>query len=867
MRNQPEQFSPPKWPLKLLRFFIKKEFLEEIEGDMEEIFHDHAAHYSLKRARWMYSMELLKLLRPILIRNMKPITFTQIPMLRNYFKTSFRSLIKNPLSSFINVFGLSVAIGICLLVYTFLEYDKSIDQFHQHKNEVYLATFFADRDGTEQQYGFAPRPLGEMLKEDFTQVRKVCRIEERNVVIKYTDNVFHESIRYVDPAFLEMFSFPLKWGTPSALADLNSIILSEDMSVKYFGEENPVGRELVVIFNDESKKVFTVAGVAMKFPKAHDLRFDFLINFMNIQVAERNYVLGDWKAFSTALFIQVNEPADIRAIQEGTAKYKSLQNKVQPDWSVSSFAFEPLATLHERAGNIRDAIVHDYNVEGRIGMPIIAIFMILLACFNYINIAIVSAAKRLKEIGVRKVIGANRSKVVVQFLAENLVITFFALVVGFLLCFFIFLPWFVQFTGWDLEIRLLNRNIWIFLLALLFLTGIASGIYPAFYISRFEAIKIFKGSVEFGKKNPLTKIFLGVQMILACITITAAVVFTQNNGYQNSQSWGYRQDGVVYVNVPDQVAYEKMNAAMGQYKNVLMSCGSAHHIGKDNTPIVLRTPSNQQYEATQFAVDARYFEMMGLSLIEGRGLKEYSENDKRALVVNELFVQNMRLDHPIGAVFEIDSARYEVVGVVKDFHARDFFSKVEPAVFRLASEKDYRYLSLRVSAGSAVEAHHALQDQWAKLYPEIPFQGGLQEDVMQNYFQSVDKSQRFNTVIAIIAVLLASLGLYGLVTLNVSGRIREFSIRKTLGASFKNIAWVIVNEYVVLTIVALIIGAPISYLFNKAYLDMLFAYPMPMGISGTAMGLCILVMVLLAVVATQIKKVLHSNPIDGLKTE
>lgn len=860
---------PPEWPLKLLRFFLRKEYLEEIEGDMEEIFCDSLEQeQSISKARRVYILESLKLLRPVLMKNMsgfQPVT--QYPMFKNYFKTSFRSLMKNPMSSFINVFGLSVAIGICLLVYTFMEYDYSIDQFHKNKNEVYLATFFATNDGTNQQYGTTPRPLGELLKQDFGQVKKMCRVEDRSVVLKYEDNVFHEKVRYADPAFLQMFTFPLKWGAASSLSDLNTIILSEDIAIKYFGDENPVGRDMLVIFNDKTKKMFTVGGVAATFPKTRDIDFKFLINFENIRVAEPAYDINDWSKFLNATLIQVESPSDLKAVELKMEKYRVLQNAAQPDWAITSFAFEPLVTLHERAANIKDGIVRDENVEGRIGMPIIAIFMIVLACFNYINIAIVSAARRLKEIGVRKVIGANRMKVVVQFLTENIVVTSLALIIGIALCFFIFLPWFVQFTGWELELRLLNQNLWLFLLALVFFTGIASGIYPAFYISRFDVVRIFKGSLQFGKKNPLTKVFLAVQLVLACITITAGVVFTQNNHFQNNRSWGYNQKDALYIQVPDKDAFDRMHAAMVRHPGIVSTSGSMDHVGRTVSTSILRTLANQSYEVNQFSVDADYMQTMGLQLSEGRAFRKDSESDKQALIVNETLVKNLNLNKPLGQIFEIDSVKYEVVGVLKDFHTKDFFSKVRPAVLKLATEEDYRYLSMRVKEGRGEETYKALQSTWAELYPEIPFQGGYQEDVWNNYFVSVDRSEQFNKVIASIAVLLASLGLYGLITLNVSGRVKEFSIRKTLGAELQNIASVILKQYTVLTIVSLIIGAPVSYWFTQAYLDMLFAYPMPIGYSGIVIALVILILVLLAVVATQIRKVLKLNPVEGLKVE
>jgi putative ABC transport system permease protein len=866
--SQLNEIVPPKLPLRLLRFFVKKDYLEEIEGDMEEIFYELVQQHSTKKAKRMYAWETVKLLRPVLLKRLNHIPMLhQYTLFSNYSKTSVRSLLKNPLSSFINVFGLSFAIGICILVYAFLEYDRSIDQFHENKQEVFLATFYASRDGSLQQYGTTPRPLAEMLKADFAQIKKVCRVEDGNVVLKHGDNVFHERVRYVDAAFLEMFTFPLKWGSAGSLADLNSIILSEDMSIKYFGKENPVGKELLMIFGDQTKKAFEVAGVAATFPKAHNIDFNFLINFENTRVANPSYSTNDWSQFVNATLIQMENPSEIRSIESGMEKYKALQNEVQHNWPIASFSFVPLATLFKKSVDIKDCISQDSNVEGRIGMPVIAIFMLALACFNYINIAIVSAAKRLKEIGVRKVIGASRTKVIVQFLTENIVVTFFALMIGLLLGMFIFTPWFTQFTGWPLEVKLWDRNLWIFLVLLLLFTGISSGIYPAFYISKFAATRIFKGSLEFGRKNPLTKVFLGIQLILACITITASVVFTQNNSYQRNRSWGYNQKETLYVSVPDQAAFEKLKAVMMQDPNVLSLSGSSDHLGKGVSNSVVQLPPDRNYEVSQLSVDAHYFETMGLQLKKGRGFHDHTGSDRKAIVVNELFAQNLKLTEPIGHQVKIDSIKYEVIGVLKDFHNRSFFSKMEPTVFNVADEKDYRFLTIHVKSGTETQTYASLQKQWAKLYPEIPFLGGHQEDVWSGYFSSLDKSVSFNSIIAFIAVMLASLGLYGLVTLNVSGRVREFSIRKTLGAGLHNLAGIIMKQYVLLTIAALAIGAPISYVFTKAYLDMLFSYSMPMGYSGSIVSVLILVVVLLAVVATQIRRVSGANPVEGLKVE
>lgn len=787
-------------------------------------------------------------------------------LLRSYFKTSFRSLVKNPLSSFINIFGLAVAIGICILVYSFFVFDQNLDQFHEKKNEVYLSTFVVDRDGSEEQYGLSPAPLGEMLADDFSSIKSVCRILDRNIVTKNGDKVFHEQLRYVDKEFLSLFTFPLKWGVPSSLGDLNSVVISQKMSEKYFGKENPIGQTLQLIFGDNLSKNFTVSGVANPFPNAHIIEFDFLINFQNLRNTEPNFDVSSWQELVNATLIEVESKEDLRIVQEGMSKYRSLQNAVEDDWGIISFDFIPLANLHFESSKIKNDISSDTNVEARQGLPIIALLMLALACLNYMNIAIVSAAKRLKEIGLRKVIGANKRLVVFQFLCENIFLTFFALVLGLLLAYFVFLPWFSRLTGDPITFNLLDLNLWIFMISTVLFTGIISGLYPALHISKFDTVKIFKGSVKIGKKGMLTKIFLAVQLVLTCIGITCAVVFNQNNAFQNSRSWGYDSEETFFTPVPNQAGFTKLKNALAQNANVKSLAGSSHHLGKNKATRVVHT-EEREYEVSELSVSANYFPTMGLSLLEGRFFRENYESDRRAVVVNEHLIQRLALSDPIGDFFKIDSANYEIVGVVKDFHMYDFHSRIEPTIFLLADESNYRYLSVKVERNSMQEFYADLQEQWVTAFPEIPFQGGYQRDVWSQFFVLVDTAEEFYRVLAFMAILLASLGLYGLVTLNVAGRIKEFSIRKTLGASSKSIAYNILKQYLILFAVSLIAGAPISHLMAESSLNMLYHYPMPMSYSGVAIAMGILIFILLAVISTQIRKVSKTNPVEGLKVE
>lgn len=789
-----------------------------------------------------------------------------VRLLNNYFKTSLRTLVKNPVTSFINIFGLALTIGISLMVYVFFDYDQKLDAFHEHKNEVYLATSYVNREGEEEQYGISPAPLGAMMKQDFANIEQVCRIKDGPVVMKDGDKVFHEQVRYVDPEFLSMFTFPLRWGTSNSLEEPDAIILSADMSVKYFGDENPVGQTIQMIVSEGKSKTLKVSGVAEQFPKAHIIAFDFLVNFNNLEFAAPDYQITDWREFVDATLIKVNDPEDLKQVAEGMSKYLSLQNEVQTDWAITDFKLEPLATLHFRSANILNGISYDYNQEARLGLPIIAIIMLVLACLNYINISIASAAKRLKEIGLRKVVGAGKTQVVIQFLTENIFLTFFALILGIILAITIIIPWFTQLSGDPLEFDPWNLNLWLFLVAILLGTGFVSGIYPAFYIARFDVIKIFKGSVRFGQKNRLTKVFLGFQLIMTCAGITCAVIFTQNNGFQNNRHWGYNQKEALYVEIPDFAAFSQLKALMLQSPNVVDVAGSGDHLGKGISSAVVHMPGNR-YEVRELAVDAHYFETMGLELKAGSFFQENKISDKQSLVVNELFVKNLQLEAPVGQIVKIDSMRYEVIGVVKDFHFYNFHAAIRPTIFRVVKEDNYRYLSIKSTGSSQEKAYHDLKAAYGELFPEIPFLGGHQQEVFVEFFGMVNTAERFYKVVAAIAVLLASLGLYGLVTLNVTGRSKEFSIRKALGAEWSHITASIVRQYLVLASVALLIGVPISYYMAKASLAMLYAYPMPVTYSGITISVMILIGVMVGVILTQVKKVSQSNPVQGLKSE
>ncbi len=862
-----KRINIPKIPHAFFKWYCKTEKYEELHGDLEEFYYEKVEEAGLTKARLFYIWNVIRCFQPYAWRIPESQNSTII-MFKNYFKTSYRSMMRHPLNSFINLFGLSAAIGVCVVGYAFIKYTFKIDQFHENRNEVYLTTFFADREGVEQQNGTTPTPFGAALKDDLESITKVTRLEDRKVVVKYDAlKVFHESVSYVDPEFLEMFTFPLKWGSKKPLDDLNGIVLSEKMSEKYFGKEYSIGETVKLIFGPDNSKIFTVTGVAKEFPGARSFDFDFLINFENFRTSDPEYDLNDWSRFVDATFIQVNSSSNLQFVEERMEKYRQAQNEMQSDWHITSFAFEPLVTLFENSANIRGDVAGDgfmdlYNSS--LSFIIIGFFVLVLAASNYINIAIVSAVKRLKEIGLRKVIGANRSMVIVQFLAENLMMMLIALSIGLALGASVFVPWLENTMSFDMDFTLNDRLLLIFLPSILLFTGLISGLYPAFYISKFQVANIFRGSFRVGKKNYLTRIFLGFQLLLACVIISVAVIFTQNTNYQLNRSWGYEKEQALFVKVPDRSAFDQLQSALVQDPNVLSIAGSSHHLGRSSINALLDFPE-RQYEVRQMSVDHNYFQTMGLQLKEGRFFEAHRKSDNETVVINETLASN--LEDPIGATFKIDDNSFEVIGVVKDFHSYNFYSKIKPTIFRVSEPSDYKFLTLRVNSGSEDRAYEKLQSEWASLFPEIPFDGGYQEDVWGNFSEDIRDGDRFWRALALVVVSIAGLGLYGLVTLNVSGRSKEFSIRKVLGAELVNIFSNITRQYSLVFFLALAIAAPASYYLVALIFNIFFVYYMPLNYSFFIFSSGILVFVLLAVVGTQLRRLTRSNPVDGLKVE
>ena len=787
-------------------------------------------------------------------------------MLRNYFKTAIRNISRNKLTASINILGLSIAIGCCVVVFLFVELQYSADNFHVNREKIYLVNNLVDRDGTIQVWGDSPAPIGELLKQDFAQVQEIVRMVDGRAIMQYEDQVFSERFTYVDTNFLDVFSFELESGERNALSDPKNVIISKRIAEKYFGENDPIGKQITLKHEDQLMESFVIGAVAKKFPNQSSFRFNMLVNIDKLQIADKDFDWSDWGRFIAATFVQLDEAENISILEEGMSKYVQLQNEAEEDWPAENYTFEPLTTLALKSEDIRSSISSGGDKIARIVLSVIGAFMITLACFNYINIAIVSASKRLKEIGIRKAMGSHKRQLVVQFLTENIILSTLAMILGMILGGSLFTRWFENLFSSGLEFRLDNPGVWYYAIGVVLFTGIASGAYPAFYISSFDAVNIFRGKQKLGGRNRFTKVFLTFQFILAIIAIIGGILAVQNAKFQRQRDWGYDEKQVLSIPVESEQDYRTLRNKISENPDIELIAGSANHIGR-LTPIAVIEYLGEKKEVNRHDVGENYFETLEIRLKDGRFLDHTSASDFEHVVVNETFINSLAIEDPFSTTFWFDSVQYSVVGIVEDFHYWSFFDKIQPSFFRLAKEEDYRYLTVRTIEGTSIKISEYLEQTWKSNFPEQPYYGMFQDQVWQWYYDVVDGHGKILGFVATLSIILSCIGLFGLVSLQVESRLKEFSIRKVLGASTQNLIRVLNSQFIWILIIAIIIGTPLGLYLIYVLFESVYPYHLPIGAVPGIIAALALVLTAFLTTSTQIYKVLVNNPVDTLRNE
>ncbi len=858
--------APPKSAKWLLAHLQRGELRQGVVGDLEEFYQEMVRQEGFGKARKWYYGQVLRSIWPA----MTSITYWSFAMLSNYLKLAVRNLARNKLSSFINLFGLAAAIGCSIVSFSFIHFTYNQDSFHENAESIFVVENDIDIFGSQNRWSLTPVPLAPALKADYPQVKYAVRVDQDGGLVRSENIAFTEQLTFVDPDFLEMFTFPLLRGTKRALDSDNAVVLSYDTAEKYFGRDNPLGKQVTVSTEGGASEVFMVAGVTLPFPRNASFRFDVLLPYQQRERFGFNR-FDDWSAFTRATFIQLDHAEEITSISADMHRFIARQNDAREDWLIRSFELQPLSEAVIRAYEVNGFIFRGAHPMGTVSFSVIAVLLLALACFNYMNISVSSSTRRLKEIGIRKVLGGTKHQLVRQFISENVVSCLLALLAGLLLAHFFFLPGFnhiILSHGIDMSLQIENTlATWLFLVALILIAGVGAGSYPAVYVSRFNPVNIFRGKLRLGGRNLIAYALLTLQFAFAFITIFSGISISRNTAFQKNQDWGYDQSQVIVIPIEGERDFKLLRKEIAENPNIVALGGSHNQIGRNSNSGLVKI-AGEKYDVRRFRVGFNYVETMALRLQSGRSFSPQFQTDlEEAILVNESFVRTAGLDNPVGTAASVENRNCKIVGVVKDYHFKDFYQSITPAVIQMAPEEQFRYLSVRVKPGAVAETSVYLQETWKKLLPERLYLDFFQDSVFDSFYRQNEARSAIATFIAIIGLILSCMGLFGLAALSVDKRMKEFSIRKVLGARAGHVISLLNREFVPVIVVALVIATPLSYFLIESMLEMRFAYRMELGIAPFLIAAVCLIATAFLTISSQILRVLRENPIDALRSE
>lgn len=791
-------------------------------------------------------------------------------MLRTYFKLAYRNLLKNKLSTIINISGLSVAIACGIVFFLMLDKEYTSDRFHENADNIFMVVYTLAGDEREVRWGDSPLPLGPALASDFPQIGKAARVYDKGAVVRYQDHIFSESIRFVDPEFMEMFTFPLKYGRNNALEEKNSLILSEDVAEKYFGSQNPIGQQISIELGNDRTESYFVQGVAEEFPHNASFGFGFLASLDNLEDSG-SLVSDDWGTFIRTTFVQMRNAGDIDLVSQQMDRYIQRHNADNIDRPLASFAFEPLPTLSWESQEIERSISSGSTPEALILLFIIGLFLLIQACFNYVNIALASSARRLKEIGIRKVVGCQRRQLIYQFLGENLLMCCLSLIGALLLTEFLFFPGLMSIGETAEKFSLIDffssTHLWMYLILVLLITGIGAGAYPALVITKLQPVNIMKDRFKLSGKRIFTRTLLTLQFGIAFVILCLMTAFMQNNRYQQQRDWGYKQDHVINLQLEQSSQFSVFHNANSHHPDVIRSAGTTHVIGRSNEEAVVEVET-EKHEVVRFDVGLNYLETVGVRLQEGRFFRADLATDlTSSILVNALFVRRLGWEQALDKTIRFEGRLLNVIGVVEDFHYDFFFEEIRPAIILLAPEEAYKYLTFRVNAGAGNTVMAAFKESWQHLFPDNLFTAFFQDSVFENGYRNNLIITRIFTATAVITLVISCMGLFGLVTLMISKRMKELSIHKVLGASVPQLSVLLAKKYFILLSAAVLLALPLTYFTLKGILDGVYRYHMPLGpVPFISAGLIIVGTAALTV-GSQVYKAAVRDPIDAIRYE
>lgn len=792
-------------------------------------------------------------------------------MLRNFFKITFRNLLKNKSYVIINLVGLGLSLACCIVGYLNWKYAADYDHNHVNHERIYKVQINKDVQGRNVPYGITPLALGNAIEDKISGISHSSRYVSTGLVMKKDLKVFNQNIGFADEDFFEMFTYPFKYGNKEAFLDPSKVILSAFVAESYYGKDYDPTGEIITVISEEGKEYpMTIGGVLEPIPQNTSVRFSAITafdNYLKIREIENN----DWKNFVSATFVMTEgDRYPQNFLDDINGNYVEIQNAARDDFQLANYYLVQLSNLGSIAESMRANWLSQPPPPPAVIVPMImAILMLLIACFNFTNTSIAISSKRLKEIGIRKVMGSERKQLIAQFMGENLMLSFLAMVVALGIAYFLVPAYSALWDFIDLKLDLVNDSeIYLFLGGMLLMTSLVAGGYPSFYISAYQPVNILRGSLSLGGTNWFSKILLGFQYMLTIIALISALAFSNNAKYQSEMDLGFEKNNILGVRVESQSEYEKYRSLVAQMPEVEQMTGTQHHIGWWNYGRTLRA-GETEVEAGMMNFSIEYKDLMNLQLVDGRYFDEdlYDFDRENSIIFNEAMVKEFGWDEPLGKVVQIDdSTRLTVIGVIEDFYMYGFFDPVEPSAFRLANKEAMNFVVVKSSIPQP-ELREKMEAKWYEIAPNTPFNSEFMDEELASMEYVNNNIGLMFRFLGGLALILSCIGLYTLVSLNILKRVKEIGVRKVLGATINQILVMMNKQFFWLLLIFAMIGAVLSYLAVDALMGSIFAVYQAASLFTILAPFIALLTIALSVASFRIFRTAVKNPVESLRYE
>jgi ABC-type antimicrobial peptide transport system permease subunit len=790
-----------------------------------------------------------------------------------YFKITLRNILKNPGYSAINIVGLAIGMACSLLILLWVTHELSYDRFHDNVDDIYRVVqevHFSDHTTT---WAITQGPLGPHLKEDFPEVINYTRFAIKDFLLAYGDKSFDETTVLADESLFEMFSLPLMAGNPvTALSSPSSIVLSKEMAEKYFGSGDPAGKIIAADYDYE----FTVTGVLQPIPTNSIFHgVDFFIPFIfgrQLDGSKGHFPVDRWNSSSFHTMIRLEKGISAQKFAKKISLYLKTKPTIERD---SRLLLQPFARIHLYSDYEYDVTTGNVEINAVIFFSIVAVFIMVIACINYMNLATARSTKRAREIGLRKVVGARKADIAVQFFGESLLHAFISMLTA-LVIVEVLLPVFNRLVEKQLSLDLLaNYKIIPGLLGITLITGFISGSYPALALSAFRPIRVLRGNLHLGPRGSgVRKILITFTFIFAIAMIICTVTVHNQLQYMQNKYLGYEKEHIVAFDINGDLLHKFESAK----RDLLLNDNILALTASSGIPGVWgyrfshslwhwdgQKPEEEILMRVEY-VNADYFETFGMDIISGRNFpKDDATELTNAVMINEAAAKTMRLRFPLGQQISSGNQKFTIVGVVKDYHLRSLHQKIDPLLLLYRPEVS-RVMFTRVSSENIPETIDYIKTIYKKWAPGYPFDYRFLDERVNDLYNSERRAETTIGYFSVFTILIACVGLFGLASFMAEQRTKEIGIRKAMGASVRQMVAMLIKEFARCILIANIFAWPIAYVAMNDWLED-YAYRISLSPWSFILAAVLTLVIGLLTVIYQAVKAAVASPVESLRYE